>query len=60
MVYAAMMKSLDDEVGNLIKALEDEHLSEKTIVIFTNDNGGEKYSDNGGLSKAKAHYGREE
>jgi len=51
-IYAAMMKSLDDGVGNIINAL-DEHLSSQTIVIFTNDNGGEKFSDNGGLANAK-------
>ena len=52
-IYAAMMKSLDDAVGNIIKALDDEQLSGNTIIIFTNDNGGEKYSDNGGLANAK-------
>ena len=53
-IYAAMMKSLDDGVGNIMKALDDEQLSNQTIVIFTNDNGGERYSDNGGLAKAKS------
>ena len=48
-----MMKSLDDGVGNIMKTLDDEQLSNQTIVIFTNDNGGERYSDNGGLTKAK-------
>lgn len=53
-IYAAMMKSLDDGVGNIIKALDDKQLSNRTIVIFTNDNGGAKYSDNGGLTNAKS------
>jgi len=52
-VYAAMMKSLDDGIGKIMQALDDAQLTTQTIVIFTNDNGGEKYSDNGGLSKAK-------
>jgi arylsulfatase A-like enzyme len=52
-IYAAMMKSLDDAIGNIMKTLDDEQLSKQTIVIFTNDNGGERYSDNGGLAKAK-------
>jgi arylsulfatase A-like enzyme len=52
-VYAAMMKSLDDAVGKIMMALDEEKLSGQTLVIFTNDNGGEKYSDNGGLAKAK-------
>ena len=52
-IYAAMMISLDDAVGNIMKTLDDEQLSNQTIVIFTNDNGGERYSDNGDLAKAK-------
>jgi arylsulfatase A-like enzyme len=53
-IYAAMMKSLDDGIGNIMKALDDEQLDNQTIVIFTNDNGGEKYySDNGGLTNVK-------
>ena len=54
-IYAAMMKGLDDAVGNIMKILDDEHLSNQTIVIFTNDNGGERYSDNGGLAKSKGN-----
>ena len=52
-IYAAMMKSLDDGIGNIMKTLDDQQLSSQTILIFTNDNGGERYSDNGGLTNAK-------
>ncbi|WP_276483264.1 sulfatase-like hydrolase/transferase [Paraflavitalea pollutisoli] len=52
-IYAAMMKSLDDGIGAIMKTLEEEQLSGQTIIIFTNDNGGERYSDQAGLSKAK-------
>lgn len=52
-VYAAMMKSLDDGIGHLIKTLDSAQLSSQTMVIFTNDNGGERYSDNGGFTNAK-------
>jgi arylsulfatase A-like enzyme len=52
-IYGAMMKSLDDPVGNIMKTLDDEQLSKNTIVIFTNDNGGEKFSDMGGLTNSK-------
>lgn len=51
--YALMMKSLDEGVGKIMKALEETQLSHNTLVIFTNDNGGEKYSNNGGLTRAK-------
>jgi arylsulfatase A-like enzyme len=52
--YAAMIKSLDEGIGYVLKTLDEEQLSSQTIVIFTNDNGGERHSDNGGLTKAKA------
>jgi arylsulfatase A-like enzyme len=52
-VYKSMMKSMDDGIGAVLKALEDAHLAANTIVIFTNDNGGERYSDNGGLTDSK-------
>jgi arylsulfatase A-like enzyme len=52
-VYSAMMKSLDDAVGNIMKTLDDEQLSKNTLVIFTNDNGGERFSEMGGLTNSK-------
>ncbi|MFM8880288.1 MAG: sulfatase, partial [Verrucomicrobiota bacterium] len=39
-VYAAMLESLDAAVGQVLKALEDAGLAERTLVIFTSDNGG--------------------
>jgi len=39
-IYAAMIESLDDGVGRVLKKLDDLKLSDKTIVIFTSDNGG--------------------
>jgi arylsulfatase A-like enzyme len=38
--YAAMLPSLDDGVGRLLKKLDDLGLAENTLVIFTSDNGG--------------------
>ncbi len=38
--YAAMVKSMDLNVGRLLAALEERGLSENTVVIFTSDNGG--------------------
>ncbi len=52
-IYAAMMKSLDDGIGQIMQALEEENLSGNTLIIFTNDNGGERYSDNGAFSNGK-------
>lgn len=38
--YAAMMESMDTAVGRVLAALDENKLAEKTIVIFTSDNGG--------------------
>jgi arylsulfatase A-like enzyme len=46
-VYAAMVKSLDNAVGSIMKTLDEENLANNTVVIFTSDNGGEKFSDMG-------------
>lgn len=39
-VYAAMIESMDDAVGTVLKALDTHGLTENTLVIFTSDNGG--------------------
>lgn len=39
-VYAAMVHSLDDAVGTLVKALEADGLMDKTLIVFFSDNGG--------------------
>jgi uncharacterized sulfatase len=38
--YAAMVKNLDANVGRVLDHLQSRGLAEKTIVIFTSDNGG--------------------
>ena len=43
-LYAAMMRSLDDGVGRVMKALKAARLDRNTLVIFTSDNGGERFS----------------
>lgn len=45
--YAAMIKSLDDAVGEIIKAIDNKNIASNTLVIFTSDNGGEQFSDMG-------------
>src|SRR5512132_3128735 len=44
--YAAMMKSLDDGIGEVLRTLDRAGLSRNTLVIFTSDNGGERFSYN--------------
>jgi len=38
--YAAMIEAMDTNVGRLINTLEALNLTDKTIIIFTSDNGG--------------------
>jgi len=39
-VYAAMVHSVDDAMGRLLETLNDLGLSERTLIVFTGDNGG--------------------
>jgi arylsulfatase A-like enzyme len=39
-IYAAMLESLDDAVGRVLKKLEELKLAGRTLVVFTSDNGG--------------------
>jgi arylsulfatase A-like enzyme len=43
--FAAMVTRLDQQVGRVLKALADGQIAGNTIVIFTSDNGGERFSD---------------
>ena len=38
--YAAMITSLDDQVGRIVATLEKRGLRENTLIIFSSDNGG--------------------
>jgi arylsulfatase A len=39
-VYAAMVEHCDDMVGRIVDAVEAEGLTQKTMIVFTSDNGG--------------------
>ena len=45
--FAGMVKSMDDGIGKILQALDEQNLSRNTMVIFTSDNGGEEFSDMG-------------
>ena len=51
--YVAMVERVDQGVGEILDTLERLGLSDDTIVIFTNDNGGEWLSDNDPLFSRK-------
>jgi arylsulfatase A-like enzyme len=38
--YAAMVHSLDDAVGSLLDALDEEGIADETVIVFYSDNGG--------------------
>ena len=54
-IYAAMMKSMDAGIGRVLRALERARLDHDTLVIFTSDNGGERYSFNWPFSFQKMY-----
>lgn len=39
-VYAAMVEHCDDMVGRIVGAIEESGITDKTMVVFTSDNGG--------------------
>ncbi|HMU67253.1 MAG TPA: sulfatase-like hydrolase/transferase, partial [Cellvibrionaceae bacterium] len=52
--YAKMVGSLDDAVGKVLTALKEKNIADNTIVIFTSDNGGERFSRTWPLSGQKS------
>ena len=52
--YAAMVESVDDSVGRVLRTLQELKLDQRTLVIFTSDNGGfAKATDNSPLRANK-------
>jgi arylsulfatase A-like enzyme len=51
--YAEMMRSLDSGVGRVMRALRASGLERDTLVVFTSDNGGERFSYNWPFRGAK-------
>jgi arylsulfatase A len=51
--YAAMISDLDSYVGRVVQAIQDAELAEKTLVIFTSDNG----TTHPGAGDSKFHIG---
>ncbi len=47
-VYSGMVSALDDAVGLVLDRLRETGLEERTLVIFTSDNGAAKYIDTDG------------
>ena len=43
--YQRMIEEMDRQIGRVLTALDANGLTENTIVIFTSDNGGERFAD---------------
>lgn len=52
-VFADMVGSLDEGVGQVMRVLRSTNQDRRTLVIFTSDNGGERYSFHWPLSDLK-------
>ncbi len=51
--YGKMVTALDASIGRVLQVLEQRGLAANTIVIFTSDNGGERFSNNWPFSGQK-------
>ena len=52
-IYAAMVSSLDESVGRVLRKLDQHDLADDTLVIFTSDNGGltQRYGKHDGFTE---------
>jgi len=44
--YRTMIREMDEGIGWVVDALRETGLLEDTLIVFTSDNGGERFSDN--------------
>jgi arylsulfatase A-like enzyme len=51
--YGKMVSQMDEAIGRVLDALSDNGLDKNTLVVFTSDNGGERFSDMGGFRESK-------
>ena len=44
-IYQEMIRLMDEGIGKVLAALEETGARENTLIVFTSDNGGERFSD---------------
>lgn len=57
-IYAGMVEGMDDSVGAVLKALDENNLTANTAVFFTSDNGGLSTSEGSPTSNAPLRAGK--
>lgn len=57
-VYAAMIETLDTNVGLLIRTLEEQGILDQTLIVFTSDNGGLSTSEGSPTCNAPLSEGK--
>lgn len=45
-IYGEMILAMDRQIGRVIAALQEHGIADNTIVVFTSDNGGERFANN--------------
>jgi arylsulfatase A-like enzyme len=58
-VYAAVVDAMDQAIGQVLQAVDDEGIRENTLVLFLSDNGGAAYAS-GGANNAPFRGGKGE
>jgi arylsulfatase A-like enzyme len=51
--YARMVQAMDTQIGRVLQALDVNGQADNTVVVFTSDNGGERFSDTWPFSGVK-------
>jgi len=51
--YAAMLRKIDDGIGQILAELEKQEIADDTLIVLSSDNGGAHFSDNGPLFNGK-------
>ncbi|MDA0347923.1 MAG: arylsulfatase [Verrucomicrobia bacterium] len=53
-VYSAMLESMDQVTGQILKAIDDKGITDNTVVLFMSDNGGVSFANNGPYRGSKS------